>query len=85
MVETADLRWRDAIYSSANLKLLAAVEHRGAEPLEEAEPHTLAHLAFPREHGRWVRTNNVQKRKNCESRRRTKVEQEAIDRKSRAA
>lgn len=74
-----------AIYCSANLERLAAVDPRGAEPLEEAEQHTLAHLAFPREHGRWVRTNNVQKRKNCESGRRTKVEQEAIDRKSRAA
>ena len=35
----------------------------------------LAHLAFPREHRHWVRTNNVQERMNCEIKRRTRVVQ----------
>lgn len=61
--------------SSANIELLAAADPRGAELLEETEPHMLARLAFPREHGRWVRTNNVQVRMNCEIKRRTRVVQ----------
>lgn len=55
--------------------LLAAVDKRGAELLEEAAPAALAYLAFPREHRHWVRTNNVQERMNCEIKRRTRVVQ----------
>lgn len=55
--------------------LLAAVDGRGAELLEDAAPAALAYLAFPREHRRWVRTNNVQERMNCEIKRRTRVVQ----------
>lgn len=55
--------------------LLAAVDERGAELLEEAAPAALAYLAFPREHRHWVRTNNVQERMNCEIKRRTRVVQ----------
>lgn len=55
--------------------LLAAVDGRGAELLEDAAPAALAYLAFPREHRHWVRTNNVQERMNCEIKRRTRVVQ----------
>lgn len=55
--------------------LLAAVDPRGAELLEEAGPSALAYLDFPREHAVWVRTNNVQERMNCEIKRRTRVVQ----------
>lgn len=56
-------------------ELLAAVDPRGAELLEEAGPHALAYLAFPREHAVWVRTNNVCERMNGEIKRRTRVVQ----------
>lgn len=55
--------------------LLAAVDPRGAELLEEAGPSVLAYLDFPRKHAVWVRTNNVQERMNCEIKRRTRVVQ----------
>ena len=55
--------------------LLAAVDARGAELLEEAAPSALACLGFPREHAVWVRTNNVQERMSCEIKRRTRVVQ----------
>ena len=54
---------------------LAAVDPRGAELLEEAGPHALAYLAFPREHALWVRTNNVCERMSGEIKRRTRVVQ----------
>lgn len=55
--------------------LLAEVDGRGAALLEEAEPAALAYLAFPREHGRRIRTNNIQERMNAEVKRRTRVVQ----------
>lgn len=57
------------------VELLAAVDERGAELLEDAEPAATAYLAFPREHRHWIRTNNVQERMNCEIKRRTRVVQ----------
>ena len=57
------------------VELLAAVDARGAELLEDAAPAALAYLAFPREHRHWVRTNNVCERMNCEIKRRTRVVQ----------
>ena len=57
------------------VELLAAVDERGAELLEDAAPAALAYLAFPREHRHWIRTNNVQERMNCEIKRRTRVVQ----------
>ena len=57
------------------VELLAAVDERGAELLEDAAPAAMAYLAFPREHRHWVRTNNVQERMNCEIKRRTRVVQ----------
>lgn len=56
-------------------ELLAEVDARGAELLEDAEPSALAYLDFPREHAVWVRTNNVCERMNCEVKRRTRVVQ----------
>lgn len=56
-------------------ELLAGVDARGAELLEDAEPSALAYLDFPREHAVWVRTNNVCERMNCEVKRRTRVVQ----------
>ena len=57
------------------VELLAEVDARGAELLEDAEPSALAYLGFPREHAMWVRTNNVCERMNCEVKRRTRVVQ----------
>ncbi|WP_455137787.1 IS256 family transposase [Thermophilibacter sp.] len=57
------------------VELLAGVDPRGAELLEDAAPSALAYLSFPREHRHWVRTNNVQERMNCEIKRRTRVVQ----------
>ena len=56
-------------------ELLAGVDARGAELLEDAEPSALAYLGFPREHAVWVRTNNVCERMNREIKRRTRVVQ----------
>lgn len=56
-------------------ELLGGADPRGAELLEDAEASALAYLAFPREHRRWIRTNNVQERMNCEIKRRTRVVQ----------
>lgn len=57
------------------VELLAAVDERGAGLLEEARDQALAYLAFPREHSRWIRTNNVMERMNREVKRRTDVVQ----------
>ena len=57
------------------VELLAGADPRGAELLEDAGPAALAYLAFPREHRRWIRTNNVCERMNCEIKRRTRVVQ----------
>lgn len=46
-----------------------------AELLEEAEVDALAHLDFPVEHRRRLRTDNVQERANRETRRRSRVVQ----------
>lgn len=56
-------------------ELLAAEDPAAAERLLAAEPYALAYLGFPREHARWIRTNNVQERMNCEIKRRTRVVQ----------
>lgn len=53
--------------------LLAAEDPCGAEPPEEAAPSALACLDFPREHARWVRTNDARERTSREARRRTRV------------
>ena len=53
------------------VELLSARDPRGAGLLEEAEPFATAYLAFPPEHARWLRTNNVVERLNREIKRRT--------------
>lgn len=53
--------------------LLAEIDHPGAELLEGARPFALNYLAFPSEHRRWIRTNNIQERMNAEIKRRMKV------------
>ena len=53
------------------VELLAAVDGRGAELLEDAREDALAYLALPREHARWLRTNNVMEPLNREIKRRT--------------
>lgn len=55
--------------------LLAASDPAGADLLDGAFGDATAYLAFPREHWRWVRTNNVQERMNAEIKRRTRVVQ----------
>ncbi len=57
------------------VELLAACDERCASMLEDAEPAALAYLAFPREHGRWIRANNIQERMNAEIKRRSRVVQ----------
>lgn len=51
-------------------ELLAARDPRGAELLGDARESALAYLAFPREHARWIRTNNLMERLNREVKRR---------------
>ena len=53
-------------------ELLEAHDGAGASLLEEARPDVLAYLDFPREHRRWIRTNNLCERLNGEIKRRTK-------------
>ena len=48
---------------------------KAAEVAEEAEPDTLAYLAFPPAHWKRLRTNNVQERANREIKRRSRVVQ----------
>lgn len=55
--------------------LLAGEDADAAALLEEAGPFALTYLDFPREHARWIRTNNVQERMNAEIKRRTRVVQ----------
>ena len=52
-------------------ELLAARDPAGAGLLEEAAPFATAYLAFPPEHARWLRTNNLLERLNGEIKRRT--------------
>lgn len=59
----------------AAVDLLAEVDERGAELLEEATADALSYLDFPAEHKTWIRTNNVQERMNGEIKRRTRVVQ----------
>lgn len=57
------------------VEILGEVDKGGAELLEEARPFALNYLAFPREHAKWIRTNNIQERMNAEIKRRTRVVQ----------
>ena len=57
------------------VSLLAKYDEKGADLLEEAQPYALAYLSFPKEHARWIRTNNITERLNCEIKRRAKVVQ----------
>lgn len=56
-------------------QLLRERDAAGADLLEAAAPDALAYLAFPREHRRWIRTNNLCERMNAEIKRRTRVVQ----------
>lgn len=47
-------------------EVLAEYDSRGAELLEDAEEEALAYLWFPKEHARWIRTNNICERLNAE-------------------
>ena len=53
-------------------ELLRVHDAAGADLLEKAKPDALAYLAFPQEHKRWIRTNNICERLNGEIKRRTK-------------
>lgn len=57
------------------IELLEEKDPRGAELLDDAKAAALCFLDFPREHAKWIRTNNVQERFNAEIKRRTKVVQ----------
>lgn len=57
------------------ISLLEKHDKRGAELLDQAEPFALAYLSFPREHARWIRTNNIVERVNGEIKRRANVVQ----------
>ena len=57
------------------LHQLSRRDPAAAELLEEAEVDALAHLDFPVEHRRRLRTDNVQERANRETRRRSRVVQ----------
>lgn len=57
------------------VSLLEKHDKKGAELLDQAEPFALAYLSFPREHARWIRTNNVVERVNGEIKRRANVVQ----------
>lgn len=65
------------VVSDDHLGLVRAVREvmLGADLLEAAAPDALAYLAFPREHRRWIRTNNLCERMNAEIKRRTRVVQ----------
>lgn len=63
-----------AAYHAA-IDATAKMSAKAAELLEEAECDALAHLDFPREHHRRLRTNNVQERANREIKRRGRVAQ----------
>ena len=62
----------EAGYNKA-VSLLAKYDEKGADLLEEAKPYALAYLSFPKEHARWIRTNNITERLNCELKRRSNV------------
>ena len=57
------------------VELLAGRDPAGAGLLEDARESALAYLAFPGEHARWIRTNNVMERLNAEVKRRADVVQ----------
>lgn len=57
------------------ISVLEKYDQKGAELLEQAEPFALAYLSFPKEHARWIRTNNITERLNCEIKRRANVVQ----------
>lgn len=63
-----------AAYHAA-VDAIGSLSRAAAELLEEAEPDALAYLAFPAEHRRRIRTNNVQERTNREIKRRTRAVQ----------
>ena len=63
-----------AAYDAAVVRI-GAIDRRAGELLEDAREHSLAHLAFHREHCVRLRTNNVQERANAEIKRRTRAVQ----------
>ena len=63
-----------AAYHAA-IDAIAGFSQAAAELLEDAECDALAYLAFPAEHRRRIRTNNVQERANREIKRRTRAVQ----------
>lgn len=60
----------DMLLSASSARKIEATESR-----DNAGPSALAYLDFPREHATWARANNVQKRMNCEIKRRARAVQ----------
>jgi len=54
-------------------KLKEAKLFEGARKVESSAPETLVCMDFPREHWRWIRSNNAMERLNREIRRRTRT------------
>lgn len=63
-----------AAYHAA-IDVISSFSQAAAGLLEDAECDALAYLAFPAEHRRRIRTNNVQVRTNREIKRRTRAVQ----------
>lgn len=63
-----------ALYRTA-IEEIEKISEKAAALLEEAEPDALAYLAYPSEHHKKLRTNNVQERANREIKRRSRVVQ----------
>lgn len=62
----------EAGYNKA-ISLLEKYDEKGAVLLDKAKPYALAYLSFPKEHAKWIRTNNLVERINCEMKRRSNV------------